>query len=249
MCADTTVHKEEEGDPSDGESDYDALLSDLSSGNSYTNSFSPTTDTTGGAYNLYNQEELLSYFKITYNKEYSPPSLSPINTNTDSVTPSNQFKLITPMQKHTRSKLAAGTFNNTIIDRSKSAAGNSSTLLSLASSAFNHTIIDMMVREGEGNDTKMAETKNLEQWEESHENAGGAKPDKDDQDGQDYNKQRSAEPYSMSKGKKRKLQMVWHASSVVKYFTGKQIHQLNSSLHLKGNKRCILGRYCCWILY
>ena len=96
MSADTTVHKEEEGDPSDGESDYDALLSDLSSGNSYTNSFSPTTNTTGGAYNQYNQEELQSDFSITYNKEDSPPSLSPINTNTDSVTPSNKFKLITP---------------------------------------------------------------------------------------------------------------------------------------------------------
>ena len=166
MCADTTFQEEDEEDPSDGKSDYaldeDALLSDFSSANSYTytSSFSPTTNTTGGAYNQYNQEELLSDFNITYN---SPPSLSPINTNTDSVLPSNQFKLITPMQKHTRSKLAAGTFNNTIIDRSKSAAGNSSTLLSLASSAFNHTIIDMMVREGEGNDTKMAETKNLEQ--------------------------------------------------------------------------------------
>ena len=153
MCADTTVHEKE--DPSDGKSDYDALdeyalLSDLSS-------FSPP-NTTGGGYNQYNQEELLSDFNITYN---SSPSLSPINTNTDSILSSNQFKLITPMQKHTRSKLAAGTFNNTIIDRSKSAAGNSSTLLSLASSAFNHTIIDMMVREGEGDNTKMAETKNL----------------------------------------------------------------------------------------
>jgi len=45
-------------------------------------------------------------------------------------------------------------------------------------------------------------------------------------------------------------QMVWHASSVVKYFTGKQIRQLNSSLRLKGKERCILvGRYCCWIQY
>ena len=84
------------------------------------------------------------------------------------------------MQKHTRSK---------------SAAGNSSPLLSLTSSA----VKDMMETEGEGNDTKMAETKNLEQSEESHENAGGAKPDEDDQDGQDYKKQRSAEPYSMSR--------------------------------------------------
>ena len=56
MCADTTVHKEEEEDPSDGELDYihdeDALLSDLSIGNSYTSSFSPTTHTTGGAYSV-----------------------------------------------------------------------------------------------------------------------------------------------------------------------------------------------------
>ena len=191
MCADTTVQEEEEEDPSDGKSDYasdeDAILSDLSSGNSFTSSFSPITNTTGGAYNQVNQEELLSNFNIPYNKGDSPTSLSPINTNTDSFTPSNQFKLITPMQKHTRSK---------------SAAGNSSTLLSLTSSAFD-TIIDTMEREGEENDTKMAETKKSEQWEESHENAGGAKPDEDDQDGQDK-KQRSAKPYSMSRGEKRK---------------------------------------------
>jgi len=171
MCADTTFQEEEEEDPADGKSDYaldeDALLSDLSSGNSFTSSFSPTTNTTGGAYNQVNQEELQSDFSITYNKEDSPPSLSPINTNTDSITPSNQFKLITPMQKHTRSKSALGnsspllSFNNTIIGRSKSAAHNSSTLLSLASSAFNHRIINVMEREGEGNNTKMAETKNL----------------------------------------------------------------------------------------
>jgi hypothetical protein len=189
MCADTTEHKEEEEeDLSDGESDYvhaeDALLSDLSIGNSYTSSFSPTTHTTGGAYIQYNELALLSDFNITYNKGDNSPSLSPINTNTDSITPSNQFKRITPMKKHTRSKLDAG---------------NSSPQLSFTSSAFNHTIIDMMESEREGNDTIMAETKNLEQSEESHENAGGAKPDEDDQDGQDYNKQRSAEPYSMSR--------------------------------------------------
>ncbi len=210
MCADTTVHKEEEEDPSDGKLDYDALdeynalLSDLSTGKSSTSSFSPPINTTGGAYNQYNQEELLSDFNITYNKGDCPPSLSPINTNTDSVTPSNQFKLITPMQKHTRSKSAAGnsspllSFDNTIIDRSKSAAGNSSPLLSLTSSAFD-TIIDAMERKGERNDTKMAETVDLDCPEESHENAGGSKPDEDDQDGQDYKKQRSAEPYSMSR--------------------------------------------------
>ena len=45
------------------------------------------------------------------------------------------------------------------------------------------------------------------------------------------------------------LQMVWHASYVVKYFTGNQIRQLKSSLRLKDNERCILSRYCCWILY
>ena len=54
MYADTTVQEEEEEeDPSDGKSDYAldeyALLSDLSSGNRYTSSFSPTTNTTGGA--------------------------------------------------------------------------------------------------------------------------------------------------------------------------------------------------------
>ena len=194
MCADTTVHKEEEGDPSDyGKLYYDALyehnalLSDLSTG----------IDTTG-AYNQYYQEELalLSGFNLTYNKGDSPHSSSSI---TDSVEPSNQYKLITPMQKHTRSKSAAGnsspllflpdsSFNHTIIDRSMSAAGDSTSQLSLTCSAIIHEIID----------TKMAETKKSEQREESHENAGGAKPDEDDQDGQDYKKQRSAESYSMS---------------------------------------------------
>ncbi len=108
MCADTTVQEEEEEeDPSDGKLvfalDEDAILSDLSSGNSFTSSFSPIINTTGSAYNQVNQEELQSDFNITYNKGDSPTSLSPINTNTDSVTPSNQFKLITLMQKHTRS--------------------------------------------------------------------------------------------------------------------------------------------------
>jgi hypothetical protein len=221
MCADTVVHEEEEEDPSDGKLYYDALyernalLSDLSStGKSSTSSVSPPTNTTGGAYNQYNQEELSDLFNITYNNK-DIHSLSPMNTNTDSVTPSNQFKLITPMQNHTRSKSAAGnsspllSLDYTIIDRSKSAAGNSSPLLSLASSSF-IAIIDTMEREGEGKDTKMAETKKSEQWEESHENAGGAKPDEDDQDGQDYKKQRSAESYSMSSrtGEKRKSRAV-----------------------------------------
>jgi len=45
------------------------------------------------------------------------------------------------------------------------------------------------------------------QWEESHENAGGTKPDEDDQGGQDYKKQRSAEPYSILRtGEKRKIE-------------------------------------------
>ncbi len=55
-----------------------------------------------------------------------------------------------------------------------------------------------MVQSEEGNSTV-----DLDCPEESHENAGGAKPDEDDQDGQDK-KQRSAESYSMSRGEKRK---------------------------------------------
>ncbi len=43
---------------------------------------------------------------------------------------------------------------------------------------------------------------------ENNTDAGGAKPDKDDQDIQDYKKQRSAEPYSMSRGEKRKSRAV-----------------------------------------
>jgi hypothetical protein len=43
MCADTTVQEEEEEDPSDGKLvfalDEDAILSDLSSGNSFTSIF------------------------------------------------------------------------------------------------------------------------------------------------------------------------------------------------------------------
>ena len=57
----------------------------------------------------------------------------------------------------------------------------------------------------------MAETKKSEQWEESHENAGGSKPDEDDQYGQDSKKQHSAEAesYSMSRlGEKRKIRAV-----------------------------------------
>ena len=246
MCADTTVQEEEEEeDPSDGKSDYaldeDAILSDLSSGNSFTSSFSPITNTAGGAYNQVNQEELQSDFNIPYNKGDSPTSLSPINTNTDSFTPSNQFKLITPMQKHTRSKSAAGnsspllSFDNTIIDRSKSAAGGafnqfnsitpvqqdcraSSTIQSQSSgnqaSTQTHSSISIkslgaltefveaaMVQSEEGNNTV-----DLDCPEESHENAGGAKPDEDDQDGQDYKKQRSAE---LSRtGEKRKSRAV-----------------------------------------
>ena len=187
MCADTgVVQEEEEENPSDGKWALDecALLSsDL--GNSYTSSFSPPTDTIGGAYNQFN----ITYIK---GKGDSAPSISSLNSNTDSVTPSNQYKLITPMQKHTRSKSAAGNLSP----------------LSLTSSAF-HTIIDTMEREGEEKDKKMAETKKSEQWEESHENAGGSKPDEDDQYGQDSKKQRSAESHSMSRtGEKRKSRAV-----------------------------------------
>jgi hypothetical protein len=246
MCADTTVQEEEEEeDPSDGKLDYaldeDAILSDLSSGNSFTSSFSPITNTTSSAYNQVNQEELQSDFNITYNKGESPTSLSPINTNTDSVTPSNQFKLITPMQKHTRSKSAAGnsspqlSFDNTIIDISKSAAGGaynqfnsitpvqqycraSSTiqsqssgnqastqkrsLISIENSGALSEFLEAAMRQSKGENN----TVDLNCPEESHENAGGAKPDKDDQDGQDYKKQRSAE---LSRtGEKRKSRAV-----------------------------------------
>jgi hypothetical protein len=63
--------------------------------------------------------------------------------------------------------------------------------------------------QSEGENNEMAETVDLDCPEESHENAGGAKPDEDDQDGQDYKKQRSAEPYSMSRtGEKRKSKAV-----------------------------------------
>jgi hypothetical protein len=132
MCADTAIQEEEEENPSDGQSDYaiDGYYSpsEFSTGKSCTRSFSPITNTTGGTYYQYNQDKLLD-LSITYNKGDSPTSLSPINTNTDSVTPSNQFKLITPMQKHTRSKSAAGnsspllSYDDSIINRSKSAAG------------------------------------------------------------------------------------------------------------------------------
>ena len=181
MCADTSVVQE---DPSDGKS--------ADSGKSYTSSFSPPTDTVISAYNEFN---------ITF-KGDSSPSISSLNTTTGSVTPSNQYKLITPiMQKHTRSKSAACNSSPPLFlpnSAFASAAGNSSPLLSLTSSAIK-TMIDRMEREGEGKDTKMA-------WEESHENAGGAKPDQNDQDGQDYKKQRSAE---LSRtGEKRKSRAV-----------------------------------------
>jgi hypothetical protein len=111
------------------------------------------------------------------------------------------------MQNHTRSKTAAGN-SSPLLSLDYTIIGNSSPLLSLASSAFD-TIIDTMEREGEGKDTKMAETKKSEQCEESHENAGRSKPDEDDQYGQDSKKQRSAESYSMSRtGEKRKSRAV-----------------------------------------
>ena len=188
MCANTSVVQE---DPSDGKS------ADL--GKSYTSSFSPPTDTIIGAYNEFN---------ITFEGDRSP-SISSLNTTTGSVTPSNQYKLITPiMQKHTRSKSAACNSSPPLFlpnSAFASAAGNSSTLLSLTTSTFDK-ILDTMGREGEENDKKMAETKKSEQWEKSHENAGGAKPDQNDQDGQDYKKQRSAE---LSRtGEKRKSRAV-----------------------------------------
>ena len=188
MCADTSVVQE---DPSDGKS------ADL--GKSYTSSFSPPTDTVISAYNEFN---------ITFEGDRSP-SISSLNTTTGSVTPSNQYKLITPiMQNHTRSKSAACNSSPPLFlpnSAFASAAGNSSTLLSLTTSTFDK-ILDTMGREGEENDKKMAETKKSEQWEESHENAGGAKPDQNDQDGQDYKKQRSAE---LSRtGEKRKSRAV-----------------------------------------
>ena len=89
MCADTTVHEEE--DPSDGKSDYafdqNALPSDLSTGIN----LSTGIDTT-------DQDELalLSGFNITYNKRDSPLSLS---STIDSVEPSNQ-------SQHTTYKLS-----------------------------------------------------------------------------------------------------------------------------------------------
>ena len=144
------------------------------------------------------------------------------------------------MQKHTSSKSAAGnsspllSFDNTQIDRSKSAAGGafnqfnsitpvqqdcraSSTIQSQSSgnqaSTQTHSSISIessgalsefaaMVQSEEGN-----RTVDLYCPEESHKNAGGAKPDEDDQDGQDK-KQRSAKPYSMSRGDKRKSREV-----------------------------------------
>ena len=63
-------------------------------------------------------------------------------------------------------------------------------------------------------DKEMAETKDLERsdtcaMEESQENAGGAKPDKDDQDGQDNKKQLFAETSSaLRTGDKRKSRAV-----------------------------------------
>ena len=232
MCADTAIQEEEEENPSDGQSDYaiDGYYSpsELSTGKSCTRSFSPITNTTGGTYYQHNQDKLLD-LSITYNKGDSPTSLSPINTNTDSVTPSNQFKLITPMQKHTRSKSAAGnsspllSYDDSIINRSKSAAGGaynpvqqycrtSSTIQSQSTQTHSSISIESPGAFSKFLETAMVQSEGANNTvdcpEESHENAGGAKPDEDDQDRQDYKKQRSAEPYSMSRGEKRKIRAV-----------------------------------------
>ncbi len=107
----------------------------------------------------------------------------------------NQFNSITPVQQYCR---ASSTIQSQSSGNQASTQTRSSNSIE-SRGAFSEFLETVMVQsEGENN------TVDLDCPEELHENAGGTKPDEDDQDGQDYKKQRSAEPYSMSRGEKEK---------------------------------------------
>jgi len=132
----------------------------------------------------------------------SPSCFSPISTNSNGAY--NQFNSITPAQQYCR---ASSTIQSQLSGDQASTLTRSS--ISIKSLGALSEFLEAAMVQCEGENNKMAETVDLEQSEESHENAGGAKPDEDDQDGRDYKKQRSAEPYSMSgTGEKRKSRAV-----------------------------------------
>jgi len=158
----------------------------------------------------------------------SPSCFFPISTNSNGAY--NQFNSITPTHQYCRASSTiqsqssgdqASTQTRSSISIESSGAlsefleaamvqseGNEDSISIENLGALSGSLEAAMVQ-SEGNDTKMAETVDLDCPEESHENAGGAKPDEDDQDGQDYKKQCSAEPYSMSRtGEKRKSRAV-----------------------------------------
>jgi hypothetical protein len=111
----------------------------------------------------------------------------------------NQFNSITPVQQYCR---ASSTIQSQSSGNQASTQTRSSNSI-VSRGAFSEFLETVMVQsEGENN------TVDLDCPEELHENAGGTKPDKDDKDRQDYKKQRSAEPYSMSRGEKRKRRVV-----------------------------------------
>jgi hypothetical protein len=132
----------------------------------------------------------------------SPSCFSPISTNSNGEY--NQFNSITPAQQYCR---ASSTIQSQLSGDQASTQTRSS--ISIESLGALSEFLEAAMVQSEGENNEMAETVDLNCLEESHKNAGGAKPYKDDQDGQDYKKQRSAEPYSMSRtGEKRKSRAV-----------------------------------------
>jgi len=108
----------------------------------------------------------------------SPICFSPISTNSNGA--SNQFNSITHSQQSCRA-------NSTIQSQlsGNQASTQTRSAISIESSGALSKFLEAAMVQSEG---------------ENNTDAGGAKTDKDNQDGQDYKKQRSAEPYSMSRG-------------------------------------------------
>ena len=132
----------------------------------------------------------------------SPSCSSLLSTNSNGAY--NQFNSITPAQQYCR---ASSTIQSQSSGNQASIQTRSSISIGSLEALSEFIAADMVQCEGENNE--MAETKKSEQSEESHENAGGSIPEEDDQNGQDSKKQRSAEPYSMSRtGEKRKSRAV-----------------------------------------
>jgi hypothetical protein len=114
---------------------------------------------------VHDEDALRSDSSINYNEGKSSSSFSPITTDTEQGA-CNNSNLIAPMQA----------LRNTI--KSHTSGDQLSTQLSIASSLFSgYPYLEAAMKESEGEDKEIAEIKRSE---ESHENAGAAKPDKNE---------------------------------------------------------------------